>query len=73
MAVRKYKPTTPSLREMAVIDSSELTRGVKAPSSLFVHQTSTGGRNALGRMTVRHRGGGAKQKYRIVDFKRYFE
>ncbi len=70
MTIKKYKPTTPSLREMAVLDSSEITKNVKVIKSLTTSQKSTGGRNSSGRMTVRHRGGGAKQKYRIVDFKR---
>lgn len=70
MAVKKYKPTTPSLREMSVLDNRELTKGARLIKSLTRHQKSTGGRNNDGRITVRHRGGGVKQKYRIIDFKR---
>lgn len=70
MAIKRFKPTTPSLREMAVVDSSELTRGVKLPRNLLVTSKSTAGRNSYGRITCRHRGGGAKRQYRIVDFKR---
>src|SRR5690606_4873888 len=70
MGIKKFKPTTPSLREMAVLNSADLTKKSRPVKKLLVSQKSTGGRNSDGRMTVRHRGGGAKQKYRIVDFKR---
>ncbi len=69
MPIRQYKPTSSSRRGQSVADFSELT--AKAPErSLLAPQLRTGGRNALGRMTVRHRGGGHKRRYRIVDFKR---
>jgi large subunit ribosomal protein L2 len=69
MAVKKYSPTSPGRRFM----TSTIYDGVskKEPEkSLLEPLRKTGGRNAYGRMTVRHRGGGAKQKYRIIDFKR---
>jgi len=69
MAIKKFKPTTPSRRQMTVMNYADLTK--KEPEkSLTVPLKSTGGRNANGRLTVRHRGGGHKRLYRIVDFKR---
>ncbi len=69
MAVKQYKATSPGRRFQAVLDFSGLTR--KEPErSLLEPKKSSGGRNALGRMTVRHRGGGHKRLYRILDFKR---
>ncbi len=69
MAVKKYKPTSPARRFMTVPDFSELTK--KGPEkSLVTTLGNTGGRNVNGRITVRHRGGGDKRKYRIIDFKR---
>lgn len=69
MAVKQFKPTSPGRRFQTVLDFSELTR--KEPErSLLEPKKSSGGRNALGRMTVRHRGGGHKRLYRILDFKR---
>lgn len=70
MAIKKFKPTTPSLREMQVLSSDGLTKNLKTPKSLLSSQKSVAGRNNTGRITVRHRGGGVKQKYRIIDFKR---
>ena len=70
MAIRKFRPTTPSRRTMAVLTSEGLTKGVKPPKSLVKNKIQKAGRNNGGRITVRHRGGGAKQNYRIVDFKR---
>jgi large subunit ribosomal protein L2 len=70
MAIRKFRPTSPSLREMAVMTSEGLTKGAKPQKSLLKSKKSTAGRNSHGRITVRHRGGGAKRKYRIIDFKR---
>ena len=70
MSIRKFKPTTPSLREMAVMTSADLTRGATPEKKLLAKKTKTAGRNAHGRITSRRRGGGAKQKYRIIDFKR---
>ena len=70
MAIKTYKPYTPSRRHMTGSDFSEITK--KTPEkSLVVSKSSTAGRNAQGKITVRHRGGGEKRKYRIIDFKRY--
>lgn len=69
MAIKKFKPTTPTLRYKTVTDFSVLTR--KAPEkSLLVPIRKSGGRNNLGRITIRRMGGGHKRLYRIVDFKR---
>ena len=69
MPIKKYKPTTPARRQMTVSTFEEITK--KTPErSLVVTLKSHGGRNSYGRITVRHRGGGAKRKYRIIDFKR---
>jgi large subunit ribosomal protein L2 len=70
MAVKKFKPTTPTLRHMVVLDSKGLNNDVKAPKSLVKSSKKTAGRNAHGRITCRHQGGGAKRHYRIIDFKR---
>ena len=70
MGIKKFKPTSPSLRNMAVMNSDALTKGVTPLKSLLAPKKRKAGRNAHGRITVRHRGGGAKQKYRIIDFKR---
>ena len=67
MAIRQYKPTSAGRRAGEVMIFDELTRGAKAPKSLLVRQKKRGGRNHHGRITVRHRGGGHKQMYRIVD------
>ncbi|WP_342361924.1 50S ribosomal protein L2 [Terrarubrum flagellatum] len=69
MALKKFKPTTPSLRQLVLVDRSELYKG-KPVKTLTEGRASTGGRNNLGRVTTRFRGGGHKQSYRIVDFKR---
>lgn len=69
MAVKKFRPTTPSRRNMTMATFEEIT--TNAPEkSLLVSKKRTGGRNAQGKITVRHHGGGAKQKYRLIDFKR---
>lgn len=69
MAIRKYKPTSPALRQMTVSTFEEITK--KDPEkSLLVSMSKSAGRNSQGRITIRHRGGGAKRKYRIIDFKR---
>jgi large subunit ribosomal protein L2 len=70
MAIVTRKPRNSSLRGQQFISSAELTKKKKPEKSLLVSKPKKGGRNAYGRITVRHRGGGAKQKYRIVDFKR---
>lgn len=69
MAVKTFNPTTPSRRNMTMATFQEITTD-KPEKSLLVALTKSGGRNANGRITVRHRGGGAKRKYRIIDFKR---
>lgn len=69
MAIKKFKPTSPGRRFMTVADFSELSK--EGPEkSLLAPLYKKGGRNAHGRITVRHRGGGHKRKYRIIDFKR---
>ncbi len=70
MAIRKYKPTTPGRRGSSVADFAEITRSTPE-KSLIVPLKKTGGRNNQGRITTRHIGGGHKQAYRLVDFKRY--
>jgi len=69
MGTRKFSPTSPSRRFMSVSDFAEVTRSTPE-KSLVAKKTRTGGRNNLGRMTLRHVGGGHKQRYRIIDFKR---
>lgn len=69
MAVKKFNPTTPSRRNMTMATFEEITTNVPE-KSLLVTKKKTGGRNAQGKITVRHHGGGAKQKYRLIDFKR---
>ena len=69
MAIKKYKPTTPSRRFMTVSTFEELDK-VKPEKSLLAPIKKNAGRNSYGRITVRHRGGGEKRKYRIIDFKR---
>ncbi len=70
MGIKKYKPTTHSRRQMSTISFDELTAGVKTPKALITKKSNATGRNNQGRVTTRHLGGGAKQKYRVVDFKR---
>jgi len=69
MGIKKYKPTSPGRRFATVSDFAEITRD-RPEKSLTQAISKTGGRNAYGRKTSRHRGGGAKRKYRTVDFKR---
>ena len=69
MALKTYKPVTPSLRQLVLVDRSELYKGTPV-KALTEGKIGTGGRNNLGRVTVRFRGGGHKQAYRYVDFKR---
>ena len=69
MAVRKYKPTSNGRRNMSVLTFEEITTDTPE-KSLLAPKTSKGGRNNSGKITVRHQGGGVKQKYRIIDFKR---
>ena len=69
MGIKSYNPYTPSRRHMTVVDRTELSTA--APEkSLTVSLKKNAGRNAQGKITVRHRGGGSKRKYRIIDFKR---
>ena len=69
MGIKKYKPTTNGRRNMTASDFSEITK-TKPEKSLLDSQSHTAGRNSYGHITVRHRGGGHKQQYRLVDFKR---
>ena len=69
MAIKKYKPTTPGRRGMSGLTFDEITTN-KPEKSLTVSFSKSGGRNNTGRITTRHHGGGHKQKYRIIDFKR---
>lgn len=69
MGTKKFRPITPSLRNMTVSDFSEITKKTPEKSLLAVKKQKSG-RNSYGRITVRHQGGGNRQKYRIIDFKR---
>ena len=69
MGVKRYRPITPSQRQMTVSDFAEITKATPE-KSLTVHLKKHSGRNGQGKITVRHRGGGAKIKYRLIDFKR---
>ncbi|HSH36142.1 50S ribosomal protein L2 [Schnuerera sp.] len=69
MSIKKYKATSPAIREMTVPTFEEITK--KEPEkSLVISLNRKGGRNSQGKITMRHRGGGAKRKYRVIDFKR---
>ena len=69
MALKTFRPTTPSLRQLVQVDRSHLWKG--APIKMLTEgKTKSGGRNNYGRITTRHIGGGHKQAYRRVDFKR---
>ena len=69
MAIKKYKPTTPGRRGLTTLSNEEITTN-KPEKTLLRKKTKTGGRNHHGKITVRHIGGGVKQKYRVIDFKR---
>jgi len=69
MALKKFNPTTPSQRQLVIVDRSELYKG-KPVKALTEGLNSSGGRNNAGRVTARYRGGGHKRSYRIIDFKR---
>src|SRR5262245_3903807 len=69
MGIRSYKPTSPARRYYSVSDFQDVTKH-EPERALTEHQTSTGGRNNKGRITSRFRGGGHKQRYRLIDFKR---
>ena len=68
MGIKTYKPVTPSRRNMTSYDFSEISK-VAPQKSLMKSLKKNSGRNSYGRITVRHRGGGNRRKYRIVDFK----
>ena len=70
MAIKSYKPTTNGRRDMTVLVYKEEITCDTPEKSLLAPVASKGGRNNTGRITVRHQGGGAKRKYRIIDFKR---
>jgi large subunit ribosomal protein L2 len=69
MAIRKRKPTSPGRRFQTVSDFSDITKS-EPERSLLAKKSSTGGRNSYGRKTARHRGGGHKNRYRVIDFRR---
>src|SRR6201985_3929211 len=69
MAIRKYKPTSPGRRGSSVSDFAEVTRS-EPEKSLVRPLHGHGGRNAHGRITTRHKGGGHKRSYRVIDFRR---
>ena len=71
MGIRKYKPTSPGRRGATVSDFADLTQGAKPEKSLLRPIRKTGGRNNQGKITVRHRGGGHKRQYRVIDFRRF--
>ncbi|MFG0253637.1 MAG: 50S ribosomal protein L2, partial [Rhodopirellula sp. JB053] len=70
MGIRIYKPTSAGRRNASVSDFKELTKGYTPVRSLLRPKKKTGGRNNQGKITARHRGGGHKQKYRVIDFRR---
>lgn len=70
MGIRIYKPTSAGRRNASVSDFAELTKDAKPEKSLLRKLTKTGGRNNQGKITVRHRGGGHKRRYRVIDFRR---
>ncbi len=70
MGIRRYKPTTAGRRGATVSDFADLTKGAKPEKSLLRPKRKTGGRNNQGKITARHRGGGHKQRYRLIDFRR---
>jgi len=70
MGIRKYKPTSPGRRDSSVCDFADLTKGAKPAKSLLKPVKKNGGRNNQGKITVRHRGGGHKRRYRMIEFRR---
>ena len=70
MAIKTYRPTTPARRHMSVSGFEGVDKHAKPEKSLVTVQKKHYGRNSYGRITVRHKGGGNRQKYRIIDFKR---
>lgn len=71
MGIRHYKPITPGRRGATVSDFKDLTPGYEVEKSLLRPITKNGGRNNQGKITARHRGGGHKRRFRVIDFKRY--
>ena len=70
MSIKTYRPTTPARRQMTVSGFDGVDKHAKPEKSLLEAKKKTAGRNSYGRITVRHHGGGNRQKYRIIDFKR---
>ncbi|MCO6458391.1 MAG: 50S ribosomal protein L2 [Pirellulaceae bacterium] len=70
MGIRQYKPTSPGRRNASVSDFAELTKGAQPEKGLLRKVRKTGGRNNQGKITCRHRGGGHKRQYRVIDFRR---
>ncbi len=70
MGIRRYNPTSPGRRNASVSDFAELTPGAEPEKSLLRPKRRTGGRNNHGKITARHRGGGHKRRYRLIDFRR---
>ena len=70
MPLKKYRPTSPGRRFMSVSAFEDVTRGKKAEKRLLVSMKTDAGRNAQGKITVRHQGGGHRKLYRLIDFKR---
>jgi large subunit ribosomal protein L2 len=74
MSVLKfYKPTTPSRRHTSVVDYKKILTGDKPKKSLLIRKKRSAGRNNAGKITIRHRGGGARKQIRVIDFNRNFE
>jgi large subunit ribosomal protein L2 len=70
MGIKTYKPITPGMRQWTSLDNSDLTKGAKPEKTLTKGQKDRAGRDSFGRISVRHKGGGHKRKYRDIDFKR---
>ena len=70
MSIKSFKPTTPARRHMTVSGFDGIDKKAKPEKSLVEVLKKNAGRNSYGKITVRHRGGGSKRKYRIIDFKR---
>ncbi len=70
MGIRIYRPTSAGRRNASVSDFAELTPGAKPEKALLVRKQKKGGRNNQGKITSRYRGGGHKQMYRVIDFRR---
>ncbi|MDR2182009.1 MAG: 50S ribosomal protein L2, partial [Treponema sp.] len=70
MGIKTYKPITPGMRQWTSLDFSDLTKGAKPEKSLTSGRKERAGRDSAGRISVRHKGGGHKRRYREIDFKR---